>query len=44
MHGLSREMELRQARDHGVATMVERENSITGYLAGLGLYGHAVAN
>ncbi len=36
-------MELRQARNQGIATMVERENSITGYLAWLGLFGHAVA-
>jgi GNAT superfamily N-acetyltransferase len=42
VHGFSREMELRQARDQGMAIMAEQGNSITGYLAGLGLFGHAV--
>ena len=43
VHGFSREMELRQAKDQGVATIVERNNTITGYAAGIGLFGHAVA-
>jgi Predicted acetyltransferase len=42
-HGFSREMELRQAKAQGVATMVERNKAITGYAAGIGLFGHAVA-
>jgi hypothetical protein len=43
VHGFSREMELCQAKDQGVATIVERNNTITGYAAGIGLFGHAVA-
>jgi len=34
--GFPREMELRQAKDQGVATMVEREGVISGYAAGIG--------
>jgi hypothetical protein len=36
-------MELRQAKDQGVATMIERDGVITGYAAGIGIFGHAVA-
>jgi GNAT superfamily N-acetyltransferase len=43
VYGFSREMELRQAKDQGVATMIEREDVITGYAAGVGIFGHAVA-
>jgi predicted N-acetyltransferase YhbS len=43
VHGFSREMELRQAKDQGVAALVERNGTITGYAAGIGLFGHAVA-
>lgn len=44
VHGLSREMELRRAKDQGVATMVERDNGVVvGYAAGMGIFGHAVA-
>jgi GNAT superfamily N-acetyltransferase len=43
VYGFSREMELRQAKDQGVATMIEREDVITGYAAGIGIFGHAVA-
>jgi predicted N-acetyltransferase YhbS len=43
VHGFSREMELRQAKDQGVATVVERNGVVTGYAAGIGLFGHAVA-
>jgi predicted N-acetyltransferase YhbS len=43
VHGFSREMELRQAKDQGVATMIERDGIITGYAAGIGIFGHAVA-
>jgi GNAT superfamily N-acetyltransferase len=43
VHGFSREMELRQAKDQGVATMIERDGVITGYAAGIGIFGHAVA-
>jgi len=43
VNGFSREMELRQAKDQGVATMIERDGAITGYAAGIGIFGHAVA-
>jgi hypothetical protein len=43
VHGFSREMELRQAKDQGAATMVERKGIVTGYAAGIGLFGHSVA-
>jgi GNAT superfamily N-acetyltransferase len=43
VYGFSREMELRQAKDQGVATMIERDGVITGYAAGIGIFGHAVA-
>ena len=36
-------MELRQAKNQGVATMIEREGVITGYAAGIGILSHAVA-
>jgi len=36
-------MELRQAKDQGVATMVERDGVITGYAAGIGILCYAVA-
>ena len=42
VHGFSREMELCQAKDQGVAIIVARNNTITGYAAGIGLFGHAV--
>jgi GNAT superfamily N-acetyltransferase len=41
--GFPREMELHQAKDQGLATMVEREGAISGYAAGIGIMGHAVA-
>jgi predicted N-acetyltransferase YhbS len=44
IHGFSREMELRQAKDQGIATMIEQNGVITGYSAGIGILGHAVAN
>ncbi|HJS83107.1 MAG TPA: hypothetical protein VJ742_09770, partial [Nitrososphaera sp.] len=43
VHGFSREMELRQAKDQGIAIIVERDGDISGYAAGIGLFGHAVA-
>ena len=43
VHGFSRELELRQAKDQGVATMTEHDAVITGYAAGVGIFGHAVA-
>jgi ribosomal protein S18 acetylase RimI-like enzyme len=44
VHGFSREMELRQAIDQGVAILsINNQSSITGYAAGLGFFGHAVA-
>ena len=42
-HGFTREGELRQARDRGGAVMVEWDGTISGYAAGIGLFGHAVA-
>ena len=42
-HGFSREMELRQAKDQGVAIMIQRGGDITGYAAGIGILCHAVA-
>ncbi|MFL6457501.1 MAG: GNAT family N-acetyltransferase [Nitrososphaeraceae archaeon] len=41
--GFSRDMELRQAKDQGVATMLERDGVITGYAAAIGIFGHSVA-
>ena len=43
VHGFSREMELRQAKDQGVATIIEQNGVVTGYSAGIGILGHAVA-
>jgi hypothetical protein len=43
VYGFSREMELRQAKDQGVATMIEQDSVTTGYAAGIGIFGHAVA-
>jgi len=43
VYGFSTEMELRQAKDQGVATMMEGDGVITGYAAGIGIFGHAVA-
>jgi predicted N-acetyltransferase YhbS len=43
VHGFSREGELRQAKDQGVASIVERNGEISGYSAGIGLFGHTVA-
>jgi predicted N-acetyltransferase YhbS len=42
-HGFSREMELSQAIDQGVATLIKRNGLVSGYAAGVGLFGHAVA-
>ncbi|HET7390907.1 MAG TPA: hypothetical protein VFJ51_08805 [Nitrososphaeraceae archaeon] len=36
-------MELRQGKDQGIATMIERDGVIRGYAAGIGIFGHAVA-
>src|SRR3712207_3081674 len=44
VHGFSREIELRQAIDQGVATVnIDNTGNITGYAAGVGFLGHAVA-
>jgi hypothetical protein len=43
VHRFSREMELRQAKDQGVAIMIERDGIVTGYAAGLGILDHVVA-
>jgi len=34
---------MRQAKVQGVATRIERDGVITGYTAGIGIFGHAVA-
>lgn len=36
-------MELHQAKNQGVAILIEREDVITGYAAGIGIFGYAVA-
>ena len=42
-YGFSREMELRQAFNQGVATIIERDDGvIAGYAAGIGIFGHAL--
>lgn len=44
VHGFSREMELRQAIDQRVAIVnIDNTCGITGYAAGIGFFGHAVA-
>ena len=43
VHGFSREYELLQAIQQGVATVVECDGRIAGYSAGIGLRGHSVA-
>jgi predicted N-acetyltransferase YhbS len=44
VHGFSREMELRQAIDQRVASVnIDNTGNITGYAAGIGFFGHAVA-
>lgn len=43
MYGFSTEMELRQAKNHDVAIVIEREDQITAYAAGIGILNHAVA-
>jgi predicted N-acetyltransferase YhbS len=43
IHGFTREMELRQAKNQGIATLIEHDDTITGYAAGIGMFGHAVA-
>src|SRR5689334_14621879 len=43
VYGFSREMELCQAKDQDVATMIEQGGVITGYAPGIGIFGHAVA-
>jgi GNAT superfamily N-acetyltransferase len=42
-YGFSRDMELRQAIDQGVAFMIEQDGAVTGYAAGIGILCHAVA-
>jgi len=43
VYGFSRELELRQAKDQGLPTIIERDGVNTGYAAGIGIFGHAVA-
>jgi predicted N-acetyltransferase YhbS len=42
-YGFSRDMELRQAIDQGVAVMIEQDSVVKGYAAGIGMLCHAVA-
>jgi GNAT superfamily N-acetyltransferase len=44
VHGFAREFELAAAVRQGSALLVERSGRVTGYLAGLGLRGHAAAD
>ena len=43
VHGIRREHELRGAIEHRLARVVERAGGVTGYAAGIGFRGHAVA-
>ena len=44
VHGFSRELELRQAIDQGIARLsVDNQGNIRGYAAGIGFFSHAVA-
>ena len=43
VHGHSRSGGLRDALTQGAARVVERNGRITGYTAGIGFYGHTVA-
>jgi hypothetical protein len=44
VHGLSREMELRQAIEQGIASLsIDNRGNIAGYAAGIGFFSHAVA-
>jgi hypothetical protein len=36
-------MELRQDKNQGIPTLIEHDDIITGYAAGMGIFGHAVA-
>jgi predicted N-acetyltransferase YhbS len=42
IHGFDRERELSQAIDRGTATVVEQDDTITGYATSIGFFGHAV--
>jgi Acetyltransferase (GNAT) domain len=42
-YGFSRDLELRQAVDQGVAFMIEQDGAVIGYAAGIGILCHAVA-
>ena len=41
VHGFSRGMELRQARDQGIASMIERDGIVTGNAGGVGILSHS---
>jgi GNAT superfamily N-acetyltransferase len=43
VHGHARSLELREAIEKGIAFVVERAGRMTGYAAGFGYFGHAVA-
>lgn len=43
VHGHERGLELTDAIDHGMATVVERGGKITGYATGIGFFGHVAA-
>ncbi len=43
VHGFTREMELLQAKNQGVDTLIERDDIITGYATGIDIFDHVVA-
>jgi GNAT superfamily N-acetyltransferase len=43
VHGYARSLELSEAIEENIAFVVEREGRMTGYAAGFGYFGHAVA-
>jgi hypothetical protein len=42
-HGFTRETELYLAKNQGIATLIEHDDTIAGYAAGIGIFGYAVA-
>jgi GNAT superfamily N-acetyltransferase len=42
IHGFARSRELSQTIERGTATVVEQDNTITGYATSIGFFGHAV--
>ena len=42
IHGFARSVELGEAIEQGLATVVERDGQISGYATGIGFFGHAI--